>query len=91
MKKLLVAVLPTLVIATSPVIAADRPAPAGAAIAAPAAKAPVPPRAPLASGKARVAQGTSVPLYTSAWRPDELAALRPHYADLKPRARTNRE
>jgi hypothetical protein len=90
-KKLLVALVPALVIATTPVLAADKPAATRAAAAAPAAKAPVPPRAPVANGKARVAQGTTVPLYTSAWKPAELAALRPNYADLKPRARTNRE
>jgi hypothetical protein len=89
--KLLFALLPALVIATSPVLAADKPAPAGATTATTAAKAPVPPRAPVANGKARVAQGTTVPLYTSAWKASELAALRPNYADLKPRARTNRE
>lgn len=91
MKKLFLALLPALVIATTPVLAADKPAPAGKAAAATAAKVPVPPRAPVADGKARVAQGTTVPLYTSAWKPAELAALRPNYADLKPRARTNRE
>jgi hypothetical protein len=85
-KKLLIALVPALVIASTPVLAADKPAAAPAA-----AKAPVPPRAPVANGKARVAQGMIVPLYTSAWKPAELAALRPDYADLKPRARTNRE
>ena len=45
----------------------------------------------VADGKARVAQGTIVAHYGSAWRPAELAALRPNYADLKPRARTNQE
>jgi hypothetical protein len=90
-KKLLIALVPALVIATNPALAADKPAPAGAAATAPAPKAPVPPRAPVANAKARVAQGTTVPLYTSAWKPAELAALRPNYADLKPRARTNRE
>ncbi|MBL8225317.1 MAG: hypothetical protein JNM50_08305 [Chromatiales bacterium] len=88
MKQLLIALMPALVIATTPVLAADKPA---AAPTATATKTPVPPRAPVANGKARVAQGTTVPLYTSAWQKAELAALRPNYADLKPRARTNRE
>jgi hypothetical protein len=50
-----------------------------------------PPRAAQVTGKARVGGGTIVPHYGSAWRADELAALRPNYQALKPRARTNQE
>jgi hypothetical protein len=91
-KHLFLALLPVLLLAASPASAADQPA-AARPVAAPAAAPRVlaPPRAPVASGQARVAQGNIVPHYGSAWRPDELAALRPKYADLRPRARTNRE
>ena len=48
--------------------------------------------APKLSGlKARVAQGGKVDLAASTWTTAELAALRPHYEDLKPRVRSNAE
>ena len=48
--------------------------------------------APKVSGlQARVAQGVKVDLAASALTTAELAALRPHYADLKPRIRSNAE
>jgi hypothetical protein len=90
-KHLLLALLPVLVLAAAPASAADQPAAAKPGAAPAAARVLAPPRAPVANGQARVAQGNIVPHYGSAWRPDELAALRPKYADLRPRARTNRE
>jgi len=48
--------------------------------------------APKVSGlQARVAQGGKVDLAASALTAADLAALRPHYADLKPRVRSNAE
>ena len=48
--------------------------------------------APKLSGlQARVAQGGKVALAASTWTTAELAALRPHYEDLKPRVRSNAE
>jgi len=48
--------------------------------------------APKVSGlQARVAQGVKVDLAASTLTTAELAALRPHYADLKPRVRSNAE
>lgn len=41
--------------------------------------------------KARVAQNTEVDLAVPALSGAPLAAMRPHYADLKPRVRTNAE
>ena len=85
MTRLILALVPALLLATAPALAADAPG------AKPAAKVLKAPRAPVADGKARVAQGTIVAHYGSAWRPAEIAALRPGYADLRPRARTNQE
>jgi hypothetical protein len=90
-KTLLLALLPVLALTAAPISAADKPAAAKVVATTPAARELAPPRAPVANGQARVAQGAIVPHYSSAWRADELAALRPNYADLKPRARTNRE
>lgn len=62
-------------------IAAD-PAPAGAAEQKQ--------EAPKLSGlKASVAQGGSIELAASSFTSEELAALRPHYQDLKPKIRDN--
>ena len=48
--------------------------------------------APKLSGlQARVAQGGKVDLAASTVTTAELAALRPHYEDLKPRVRSNAE
>jgi hypothetical protein len=50
------------------------------------------PVTPKPSGlQARVAQGGKVDLAASTWTTAELAALRPHYEDLKPRVRSNAE
>ena len=64
--------------------------PAGAAEAAKQKVAQ--PVVPALSGlKARVGQGGKVDLAASRLTPAELAALRPNFAALKPRARTNTE
>lgn len=91
MKHLLLALLPVLALAATPTNAADQPAAARTVAATPAAQPLAPPREPLANGQARISRGEMVALYSSAWRSNELAALRPGYGDLKPRARTNRE
>jgi hypothetical protein len=79
--------LPTLVLAGMPALAADKPTARKPAAAQPLAA----PRAPVADARVRIARGDIVPAYRSAWRAAELAALRPAWADLKPRARTNQE
>jgi hypothetical protein len=63
---------------------------AGALLASPAGAAtPAKPRLP--EHKARVAQGVRVDLAAPALSAAELAAKRPEFARLKPRARTNAE
>jgi hypothetical protein len=87
--KRLIALVPSLLLAATVAVAAGpaaKPAAKPATVAT--AKAP---RAAQVTGKARVGGGTIVPHYGSAWRADELAALRPNYQALKPRARTNQE
>jgi hypothetical protein len=87
--KRLIALVPSLLLAATVAVAAQpatKPAAKPATVAT--AKAP---RAAQVTGKARVGGGTIVPHYGSAWRADELAALRPNYQALKPRARTNQE
>ncbi len=89
MPKRLIALVPSLLLAATVAVAAGpaaKPAAKPATVAT--AKAP---RAAQVTGKARVGGGTIVPHYGSAWRADELAALRPNYQALKPRARTNQE
>jgi hypothetical protein len=57
-----------------------------------AGKAAASPAMPTLSGlKARVGQGGKVDLAASRLTPAELAALRPGFASLRPRARTNAE
>jgi hypothetical protein len=95
MLKLVLACLPALVLAATTALAADSPAASTRAMA-PAAKALPPreikaPRKAAATAKARIARGDIVPAYASAWKPEELAALRPGVAALRPRARTNQE
>lgn len=46
---------------------------------------------PATAGKARVAKGVIVTHAASKFSQAELAGMRPHYNDLKPRARTNTE
>lgn len=63
---------------------------AGTLLGAPAGEAkPVQP--PLSPWSARVATGVQVKLAAPALTPGELAALRPHWEDLKPRVRGNGE
>ncbi len=93
MPKRLIALVPSLLLAATVAVAAG---PATKPAAKPAAKPATvatakPPRAAQVTGKARVGGGTIVPHYGSAWRAAELAALRPNYQALKPRARTNQE
>lgn len=84
MRKLLAALVPVLCLAASPLPAADAPKP-------PAARELKAPRAPVANAQVRIARGEVVPAFGSAWTATELAALRPAFADLRPRARTSQE
>lgn len=65
-------------VAAGPALAGDSPAAAGKAEAA-------------ATRTAKVAQGGTVTLAAPAVSQDQLAARRPHFEKLRPRARTNKE
>jgi hypothetical protein len=73
----LVPILALLALVAGPALAADSPA---------AGKADAP-----AVRTARVAQGGTVTLAAPALSREQLAARRPHFEDLRPRARTNKE